>query len=127
MKITLTADMKKVITVSEMPTVNILIKAMKEDETDVKEYAAMAARVAAGTNRVTILEASAEVAKNERVWNGMFNDSEDFDVWVKFTAYAGDCFVMGGAYLSDIWNITGWDWDKEIREHMYIRKFVETK
>lgn len=124
MKIKLTADVKKVITVAEMPIVNQLIKTMKEDESDPKDYAKMAAVVATGNNCVTILEASAEVAKNERVWERHFDGSEDFDVWVNFTAYAGNCFVIGGAYLSDIWEITGRN-NAEILDRMFIRKFVE--
>lgn len=124
MKIMLTADLKKTLTSSEKLTAGILVRAMEEEETDVKEYAAMAARVAAGTDQVTVLEASAEVAKNERNWNGMFNESANFDVWVNFTAYAGNCFVIGGAYLSDIWEITGRN-NAEILDRMFIRKFVE--
>lgn len=126
MKIKLTAEMKRLITVAEMPIVNKLIAAMKEDDSDPKEYAKMAARIAAGKNDATVLEASAEVATNWRVWDRCFDGSEHFDVWITFTAYADDCFVMGGAYLTDIWQITGENND-EIRSHMFIRKFAEIK
>lgn len=126
MKITFTAESKKTITVAEMPTVRQMIESCKEDESTVKEYAEMAARVAVGGYVVKVFEASAEIARNRRAWNNYTNDSGDLDVWISFTALASEGFVIGGAYLTDIWNITG-DNSEEIRRHMFIRKFTETK
>ena len=129
MKVTLTAEMKKIITVSEMPAVNKVIRYAKEDDLTVKEYAEMAARIASGNNIVKVLEASAEIAGNCRIHDWYDNGSEHFDIWVNFTAIIDNGFggiIMGGAYVTDIHASTG-DNSEELRHHMYIRKFTETK
>lgn len=126
MKVTLTAEMKKIITVAEMPAVRQMIESLKDDSFTAKEYAEMAANAAGNGHVMKVLECSAEIAKNCRACDNYTNDSGDLDVWVNFTAYTTEGFVMGGAYLTDIWAITG-DNHNEIRRHMYIRKFTETK
>ena len=126
MKITITAEAKKFITLSEMPAVRQMIEALKEDTSTAKEYAEMAARVAMDGYVVKVFEASAEIAKNCRAENNYTADSGALDVWVNFTALTSEGFVIGGAYLTDIWNITG-DNNEEIRGHMFLRKFAETK
>lgn len=125
MKIAITKEAKRILTVAEMPAVRRLIKEMKEDA-DLETYAKLAAIVAAGTYDADVLEASAEIAKNCRVRNAYHEESADLDVWVRFTAYTDACFVMGGAYLTDIWQITGGNNDA-IKRHMYIRIFREVR
>lgn len=131
MKVAITAEMKKVIPVADMPAVNEVLKTMQYDSTTAKEAAASAARIASGSNCVKVLEASAEIAGNARIWDYYNYDgcSAHYDVWVNFTAIIENGFggiIMGGAYLSDIWSATG-DNDEELRRHMYLRKFAETK
>ena len=126
MKVQFTSEMKKVVTVAEMPAVNKVIEAMKDYESTVKEYAEMAARIASGCNAVKVLEASAEVAGNCRVWDAIADGSERFDVWVNFTAFTDSGFVIGGAYITDLWQYSVDNRD-EICSHMFIRKFTETK
>lgn len=129
MKVTITAEMKKVITVAEMPAVSKVIEAMKCDSTTAKEYAEQAARIASGINSVKVLEASAEIAKNCRICDHIDEGTSDIDVWFNFTAVIDDGFggiIMGGAYLTDIWQAAS-DNLHEIRQHMYIRKFAEIK
>lgn len=126
MKITVTADSKKCITVAEMPIVRQIIEELKQNDDTVKDYAEMAARIASGGYVMKVFECSAEIAKNCRVWNAYNADSCDLDVWVDFTAYTSEGFVIGGAYLTDLWSIDG-DNTEEIRSHMFIRKFTETK
>ena len=125
MKIKITDSMKKFITVAEMPVVKNVIACVKEDESKVEDYALIAARVALNTNCVEVLQASAEIARNRRVWNQYTNDSADFDVWIRFVAYnEDDCFVMCGVYLTDVLSITG-DNHAVIRSVMHIREFKE--
>lgn len=123
-------EAKKYVTVAEMPAVRMMIEDFKNDESSVKEYAEMAVRAIAKNNIVTVLDANAEIAKNDRVWNRYTDDSGHLDVWITFTAMVGtiglDGFVMGGAYLSDIWELSGWD-DSELVSHMYVRRFQEVK
>lgn len=128
MKISITKEMKKVITLADMPAVNEVIKFMLDDTTTAKEAAEAAARIASGNNIVKVLEASAEIAGNARIWE-YYGCSAHYDVWVNFIAIIDDGFggiIMGGAYLSDIHSAAGDNYE-EIRSHMYIRKFNETK
>ena len=126
MKINITAETKKIITIAEMPAVHKVIEALKEDAT-AKDYAEMAARIASGRNAVKVLEAKAEIAKNCRVDDRICEGSAQFDVWVTFTAIIEDGFegiIMGGAYLTDLWDCSAENAD-ETRDHMFIRKFIE--
>ena len=126
MKVQFTSEMKKVVTVAEMPAVRVVIEYMKEDQWEAKDYAKMAARIASGCNTVKVLEASAKVAANCRVWDAIAEGSGKFDVWVEFTAFTDNGFVMGGAYITDLWGYTC-DNREETLKHMFIRKFTETK
>ena len=130
MKITITADAKRHITIAEMPIVKRIITEYKEDECTAKEYAAIVARMITGDNCVEVINAEAQIAKNCRIYNQYGEDSADLDVWIDFRAYSEykDCFIIGGAYLSDICNFCGIsEIDEEIKEHMYIRSFLEEK
>ena len=124
MKVQFTADVKRVVTVAEMPAVRKVIEYEKDDEWTAKEWAKMAAEIVCPRSSVKVLEASAEIAKNCRVWDTYADGSADFDVWIRFTAFAGDSFVMGGAYLSDLWAASA-DNREETVKHMYVRRFEE--
>ena len=127
MKISITAEAKKVITVAEMPAVHKVIEAMKKDTCTAKDYAELAARIASDCNSVKVLEAKAKIAGNCRVHDRVCEGSAQFDVWVTFTAIIEDGFkgiIMGGAYLTDLWDYSAKNAD-ETRDHMFIRKFIE--
>ena len=97
MKIQFTNEMKRIVTVAEMPSVRSVIEFERDDEWTAKEWAKMAAELVCSHSRVKVLEASAEIAKNFRVRDAYGEDSSDFDVWVKITAFADGSFVKGGA------------------------------
>ncbi len=127
MKISITAEAKKIITIAEMPTVHKVIEAVKGDTCTAKDYAELAARIASRRNTVKVLEAKAAIAKNCRVNDRICEDSAQFDVWVTFTSIIEDGFegiIMGGAYLTDLWDYSSKNAD-ETRDHMFIRKFIE--
>ena len=128
MKVNFTAEMKKIITVAEMPAVRKVIEAEKEnDEWTVQEWAKMAAGIVRPCSSVKVLEASAEIAKNCRILDAYADGSADFDVWIRFTALVNDdSFVMGGAYMSDLWAASS-DNREETISHMYIRRFKEVR
>lgn len=126
MKVQLTSNAKKVITVDQMTAVRKVIECAKADEITVKEYAEMAAGIISDSYVIKVLEASAQIAGNYRVWDWYEIGSAQFDVWVEFTAMTDDGFVIGGAYVSDIHASTG-DNHEELRKHMYFRKFKEVK
>lgn len=130
MKVQITKEMKRVITIAEMPAVNKVLRYAKEDDgMTVNEYAEIAARIASGKNNVKVLEANAEIACNCRISDWYDNGSANFDIWINFTAIIDDGFagiIIGGAYVTDIHALDN-DNTKEIRSRMYIRRFMEVK
>ena len=109
-----------------------VIRDMKEDEWTAEEYAKMAVNcignaIGKGYNWcMSVLESDAEISGNARIWNAYSEDSGRLDVWISFTARTYDGFIMGGAYLTDIWNIDG-DNQEELASHMYYRRYEEVK
>ena len=127
MKVNLTAEMKKFITVAEMPAVKKVMQYEKEnDEWTVQEWAKMAARLVFDDNGAKVIEATARIAKNQRVWDTFDEETRDIDVWIEFTAFSEyrSSFIIAGVYLSDLWQLTRDNAD-EIKSHMYIRRFEE--
>lgn len=127
MKVKFTEDAKRFISVSELPAVKKVIAEMKEDG-EIKGYSEIAARVASGYNgNFEILKADAQIAKNARIYDAYGEGSGEIDVWLDiyaFDDYSG--FYEIGAYLTDIWAVTG-DNTEEIRNHMYINKYSREK
>lgn len=129
MKVTILKEDKRYITLEDAPVVHQIIADMKEDESTAADYAKYAIDAAYDLRAygIEVLKASAKIAKNARAWNAYNDHSETLDIWINATAYVnGNEFIIIGAYLSDIWQITC-DNRKEIASHMYIRKFTETK
>ena len=127
MKVNLTAEMKKFITVAEMPAVKKVMQYEKEnDEWTVQEWAKMAARLVFDDAVAMIIEAKARIAKNQRVWDAFDEETRDIDVWIEFTAFSEyrSSFIIAGVYLTDLWQLTKDNAD-EIKSHMYIRRFEE--
>lgn len=126
MKVSITKNSKKVITLAEASIAQRIIEDLKQnDEWTAKDYAVMAVRVADPKAwDIEVLKASAEIAKNARAWDSLCEDSGTLDVWIEATAQTSNGFVIIGAYLSDIWSIST-DNEDYIRSHMYIRRFKE--
>ena len=127
MKVNLTAEMKNFITVAEMPAVKKVMQYEKEnDEWTVQEWAKMAARLVFDDNGAKVIEATARIAKNQRVWDAFDEETRDIDVWIEFTAFSEyrSSFIIAGVYLTDLWQLTKDNAD-EIKSHMYIRRFEE--
>ena len=126
MKIKITAEMKKAITLAQLPAVKEVQLSMKEQE-NFKFEAESAACLAVG-HSIPVIKVEAEIAKNCRIWEYYTSASEDIDV--RLTIWAFDpCygFYTIGAYLSDIWQIGPEERKEEIRGHMYIREYKEAK
>lgn len=129
MKVKLLKKDKQFITLAEVPIVRQIILDMKEDECTVEKYAEMAVRAAFNGNTfgIEVLKSSASIARNGRVWNLYSDGSGTLDIWIDATVCVNDNeFIIIGAYLSDIWQITG-SLDQEIVSHMYIRRFKEVE
>lgn len=130
MKVKVTKEAKNFLTVAEMPVVNQMIAEMKDDENTAKDYAIYAARLITGDNATEIISATAEIERNYRVYNQYGEDSGNLDIWIDFRAFSDwkNCFIIGGAYLSDICQICGdQEINEELKTQMYIRKFNEEK
>ena len=124
MKVSITEDSKRLITLNDMPAVKAMIAELKEDN------AKDCLNILANTfNTATPKEYSAEISKNCRIYNRYSENSADFDIWVTVTlpetVENGKWVIYKvGCYLTDIWSISA-DNKEEIKSHMYIRKFVE--
>ena len=126
MKVQFTADMKRIVTVAEMPAVKKVMRCANEDECTATDLARVAARLVFDDNAAMIIEARARIAKNQRVWDAFDEETRDIDVWIEFTAFSEyrSSFIIAGVYLTDLWQLTTDNAD-EIKSHMYIRRFKE--
>lgn len=126
MKVQFTADMKRIVTVAEMPAVKKVMRCANEDECTATDLARVAARLVFDDNAAMIIEAKARIAKNQRVWDAFDEETRDIDVWIEFTAFSEyrSSFIIAGVYLTDLWQLTTDNAD-EIKSHMYIRRFKE--
>lgn len=122
MRVMMTDDAKKIITLAEAPYARQIIEYMKED-TGLQDYARMAANVAGGNYGYEILKATAEITRNRNVWDQYGEGTGMLDVLLKiyaFSRYRG--FYEIHVYLSDIWQITADNTD-EIRDRMWIELY----
>lgn len=119
MKVKLEENYKSLYTLYDLARAKAVIASLKEDESTPAEYAAYAAAHIASRRHndhlERILEASAHTAGNCRVWDN-YGDTQHMDVWIDFTAKTTFGFIVGGAYLTDIWAIDG---DTDLTDHMY--------
>jgi len=135
MKVCITKDTKKWLTLEQAPKARRIIESMKEDEWSAKEYLDMAARCwlrnAENGNEhdhvEKVLSASAEIAGNARIWNWFGDDSEHLDVWIRGTVETYGGFIKIGCYLSDICGIGPEEFNRDFPTHTYTRYFTEKK
>ena len=128
MKVSITEESKKVITLDELPLVQEIIDAEEEDTMTASEAAKMAVNASASIHGhgecVKVLEASAGIAKNCRIRNFYHDASLDYDIWIDAIAQTENGFCVIGAYYSDINEIACTN-RKEIASRMYVRWFKE--
>lgn len=126
-KIKITPDSKRVLTLEEMPTVKEILSDFQENPDSLGEFElGVAARIAARQNgNFSYYDVQAEISKNARVWNAYNDHSGKLDIWITFKAF-DPCygFYVIGCYLSDIWSSTGEN-GEEIRERMFVREYKE--
>lgn len=126
MKVKLMTTSRHSFTLEELRAALQVIDACSQDEAKAKDYAKFAAKALTGKKHVRIMEAQAEVDKHNGVWDALGAETHEMDVWISFTAITDDEIVLGGAYLTDIWEIDEEN-AKEITKRMYVRRFVEVK
>lgn len=129
MKVIITKESKRYITLEEAAIARKIISDCREDGMSPADYAKIAID-AVGTRGynwcVKIYEASAEICKNCRIWDAYGDGTRDLDIWITATAKTVNGFIEIGANLSDIWSITS-DNGEEIASLMYVRQFQEVK
>ena len=93
-----------------------------EDEITIEELAQMTVRAVAKTNATfKIYDAEAWIAGNARADSFYREHSGRLDVWISFIAYNRSCGCYEiGAYLTDIYHITGITDQDDVTCHMYI-------
>ena len=124
MKVQITKETKKWLTLEQAPAARRMIQELKEEEAKYDLETLANAFEAAAPKEYT-----AEISGNCRIWNFFNDNSGTLDVWINVTlpeTYENGKYVIYkvGCYLSDIWQIGSHNRD-EIKSHMYIRRFVE--
>ena len=126
MKVSMPKDYKEYFTVRDVEKAKEVIKCMKDDESTVDQYALYAAReVLKGSKDgwPVIIEATAEIAKNNRAFNA-YGETGDLDVLIEAKAKTDLGYLEFSAYLSDIFQ-TGADYD--YRDQIYYVYYAKAK
>lgn len=128
MIVKITKEAKEWLRVAQMPVARQMIAELKKDETTAADVAKQAASIIFGySNGVKVFEASAEIAGNERISNYYSDNSGILDVWITFSILEeSKAFIIGGAYLSDIWQ-QGIIRDDVLRNRMFLRVYSSIK
>lgn len=124
MKVKITSESKKWMTIAELPIARQIVAEMKDDDGNGEDYVQMAARLASGVpgERFEVLKVDAEIAKSN-AWNVFSDDSGNLDIYIRayaFSSYAG--FYDIGFYLSSMWKLSDENRDK-VRAEMYINEY----
>jgi hypothetical protein len=122
-----TKEDKKYVTAYDVEKSREIIRDMKEDESTPAEYLETAAKSLKGVYHAEIINAAARVACNRRVWDAYSAGSQDLDIYVEGLAKVeyndGNryrvAYVEIGAYLSDIWQLTGSEEDDATTTSMF--------
>lgn len=127
MKVKLTKETKKWMTLAEAPAARRMIEDLKTEYTDTAaDIAVAAARVIipnGGYKTVKVLEASAVIAGNGRIWNYWGEDTGRLDVWVDAIVVCDDYYAEIGCYISDVYNLGDDDSKTELKMHSFSRLF----
>lgn len=129
MKVIMNKAIKKMLSLEETKKAKQIIAGMKENE--ITETECIKKAICAACKKswcIEVFKASAIITKNFRIYNAFFEGSGKLDIWISATAQTADGFMIIGAYLTDIWELTGCEEeDEEIINRMYIRNFLESK
>ena len=128
MKVTLDKGYRSYYTLEEYDIAKELIARQKSDEFPLKDAAEIAVDEVLKSNTCEycqeILSVKAETTKNFRIWNYYFDDSRDFDVWIKTVAKTSYGFIEVGAYYSDI-NKIGAEEGLNVAKNWYVQYYAK--
>lgn len=140
MKVRITNEAKKWLTLAEAPLARSIIDDFKnpdmygnERAEDLLSRAAAAYLEATGQNQFSklgyverVLEAKAEIATNQRIHPNVFNAGR-LDVYIHGTVELSRGFLIIGAYISDIWELGNSEAARNLANHVFVRRFAECK
>ena len=133
MKVKITGETKKYLTLEQLPVAKEIIKDLTEDEWSAKDYIKMAAGCwLRATHHICdavdkVINAEARIAGNCRVYNALADSCGTMDVWIEGLVKTCRGYMEIGAYLTDIWNIGPEEFNREFPMHTYTRYFTERK
>lgn len=118
-----TKEAKKYVTAYDVEKSRDIIRDMKEDESTPADYLLTAAKCLNGVYHADVIQADARMECNRRVWDAYSAGSQDLDVYIEGLAKVeyngGSAYVEIGAYLSDIWQLTGSEEDDATTTGMF--------
>ena len=132
MKVKITSESKKWLTVAEHENAKQIIKEMREDEYGAADYIRSAAHCwlcnsGAVDYVVAVLKADAEISGNARIWNAYNNESGRLDVWLSGTVETSRGFLKIECYLTDVWGLGPKESNVQFPALCYARYFTEQK
>lgn len=123
MKVTFSAEYKRLFTLEEYHIAKQIVKDMKNDESTAEEYARSAVNAIGRAYDIgscsVVYSCSAVVSKNSRVYDYYSDGSGALDIWLEGVARTDEGFLDFGAYLSDIWSLSDENAAEIARYHMY--------
>lgn len=127
MIVKITNESKEWMTINELDHAKVIIQEFKDDDS-LMDLCQIAAKVASRSiYTFEIFKSSAEISGNIRIRDALHDGSGKLDVWFECYAYNSNIgFYMIGAYYTDLIKYDGTEeMNEEIRDHMYIREFLE--
>lgn len=136
MKVNITKESRKWMTVEELDYAKKIVKDMKDDGFTPMEYAKMAAdsvlwhkRFGEHSDSVRrVLEASAEICRDYKIPVEQFGEGCGYlGVWIDATVETWSGFMKIGCLLSDIWALGTDEAARDLIDHSWIRYYAEQK
>lgn len=134
MKVNITKESGRWMTVDELPYAKKIVQDMKDDAWSAKEYAEMAARAVLSAPRYNddsvrdVLSASAEICRDNYIPYEQFGEGcGRLGVWIVATVETWDGFLKIHCLLSDIWMLGTNEARDALINHSWIRYYTEQK
>lgn len=129
MKVTLPKDYRKRFTLEQMDIARRISRDMKDDTSTPAEYIVYAVndwlRAAHKHDYCEeVLKATAQFEGNCRIYEAYGEGTDCMDIWIDATVRTGAGFLVIGAYLTDIWEISS---ETSHADHYYARYYTEDK
>lgn len=132
MKVTITKESGRWMTVNELPYAKQIVQDMKDDAWSAKDYAKMAADAVLSAPRYNndsvreVLSASAEITRDSGIAFEQFGEGCGLlGVWIKATVETWKGFLKISFLLSDAWMLGTDEARDALISHSWIRYYTE--